>query len=79
MFEDGYPVIVDCIDHGRTHMQTELLDNPDLSREERVILRTEADPGVILLRLLGNLTEALEADDHEEDARLVSELRAMLE
>ena len=76
--EDGYPVIVDCFDHGRLHLLSTLLESPDLGREERSILRQTADPGTILVRLLNNLVASLDAAGREEDAKLVRRLRATL-
>lgn len=76
--EDGYPVIVDCFDHGRLHLLSTLLESPDLGREERAILKQTADPGTILLRLLNNLVSALNAAGRAEDAKLVRRLRATL-
>jgi hypothetical protein len=78
IYEDGYPIIIDCFDHGRLHLQSTLLENPDLNREERNILRQTADPGTVLLRLLNNLVAALEGGDRKDDARLVRKLRATL-
>lgn len=78
IFEDGYPIIVDCFDDGRLHLQSTLLENPDLERAERTILRQAVDPGTVLLRLLGNLVAALGAAERTEDALLVRRLRATL-
>jgi len=78
IFEDGYPIIIDCFDHGRLHLQSTLLENPDLGRAERSALRQCADPGTILLRLLNNLFAALEGADRPDDARLIRRLRATL-
>lgn len=76
--EDGYPVIVDCFDHGRLHLLSTLMENPDLGREERGVLRQTADPGVMLLRLLNNLVSALKAAGRADDAGLMARLRATL-
>ena len=78
IFEDGYPIIVDCFDQGRLHLQDTLLESPDLGRAERSSLRRAADPGTVLLRLLNNLVAALEATDRAEDALLIRKLRATL-
>lgn len=78
IYEDGYPIIIDCFDHGRLHLQSTLLESPDLGRAERTVLRQTADPGTILLRLLNNLVKALNEADRPEDARLVRKLRATL-
>jgi hypothetical protein len=78
IYEDGYPVIVDCFDRGRLHLQSTLLESPDLDRAERTALRQAADPGTVLLRLLNNMVAALEKAGRAEDARLVRKLRATL-
>lgn len=75
---DGYPVIVDCFDQGRQHLQSTLLENPDMGREERAVLRRTADPGTILLRVLEDLGDLLDEADREEDADLVRRLRETL-
>ena len=74
--EEGLPLIIDCFDHGRIHPQDHLLDHLDLSRVQRQVLRQNADPGTILLRLLNNLHEALERSGRAEDALLIQQLRA---
>ncbi len=79
IYEDGYPIIIDCFDHGRMHLQSTLLENPDLDRSDRTILRQATDPGTILIRLLNNLVTALEEDSRKEDASLIHKLRATLE
>ncbi len=76
--EDGYPLIIDCFDHGRVHLLSSLLESPDLGRAERNILRETADPGTILVRLFNNLVAALETAGRTEDVRLVRKLRATL-
>lgn len=76
--EDGYPVIVDCFDSGRLHLQASLLEDPDLGTAERKILRQSVGPGVVLLRLLNNLVAALVKDGRGADARLIRKLRASL-
>jgi regulator of sirC expression with transglutaminase-like and TPR domain len=79
-FEDGYPVIVDCFDRGRLHLQSTLLENADqLSHQQRVVLRQTADPGSILIRLMNNLSPALEHAGRTQDAKLIERLRATLE
>ncbi len=78
IFEDGYPVIIDCFDNGRLHLQSTLLESPDMGRAERAILRQAADPGTVLLRLLNNLVSALEKADRVDDARLIRKLRKTL-
>ncbi len=79
IFEDGYPVIIDCFDKGQLHVQFTLLESPDLSRTQRSVLRQSADPGAILLRLLNNLQQALEQAARDEDALLIKELQATLQ
>lgn len=79
IFEDGYPLIIDCYDQGRLHLQETLLESPELSRTQRALLRQSADPGTILLRLLNNLAESLEHAARDEDAQLIKQLRATLE
>ncbi len=77
--EDGYPVIVDCFDHGRRHLQSTLLESgSDLDSAQRKILRQSADPGTILMRILNNLMPALEHAGRQEDAALIDRLRATL-
>lgn len=78
IFEDGYPVIVDCFDRGQLHLQATLLENPELDRTQRHHLRLTADPGTILQRLLNNLHQALTKAGRTEDATLVSDLQATL-
>jgi regulator of sirC expression with transglutaminase-like and TPR domain len=79
IFEDGYPLIIDCYDHGRLHLQETLLESPELSRTQRALLRQSADPGTILLRLLNNLAESLEHAARDEDVALIRELQATLQ
>ena len=76
--EDGYPIVVDCFDGGRLHLQSTLQESPELSREERDQLRRAASTGTILLRLLNNLMAAREAAKRPEDASLVRELHGSL-
>jgi len=78
IYEDGYPIIIDCYDHGRIHLQATLLESPDLGRSERAILRQAADPGMVVLRLLNNLVSAFQKADRAADARLVRKLRNTL-
>jgi len=78
IFEDGYPVIVDCFDHGRMHLQDILLEDPEIGREEREVLRRTVDPGSVLMRLLKDLSRDLQEEHRDEDARLVRKLRASL-
>ncbi len=78
IFEDGMPLIVDCFDHGHLHLQNALMENPEINREQRAILRSAADPGNMLLRLLGNLGKALHDAGRVEDAELVAKLAGTL-
>lgn len=78
IYEDGYPIIIDCFDRGRLHLQATLLESPDLGSTERAILRQAADPGTVLLRLLNNLTAALQKAGRADDARLIRKLRNTL-
>jgi regulator of sirC expression with transglutaminase-like and TPR domain len=78
IYEEGYPIIIDCFDHGRMHLQSTLLENPDLDRAERQILRQSVDPGTILIRVLNNLIAALEGASRKEDVALIKKLRATL-
>lgn len=76
--EDGFPIIIDCFDNGRMHLQATLLEDPEIGRAERETLRQSADPGTVLLRLLNNLVAALEGDGRVEDGKLTRKLRASL-
>ncbi len=78
IFEDGFPMIIDCHDNGRLHLQDTLLQSPELNRAQRDFLRRSADPGAILQRLLNNLHGALEQAARDEDAALIAELQATL-
>ncbi|HVJ46287.1 MAG TPA: transglutaminase family protein [Luteolibacter sp.] len=79
IFEDGYPLIVDCFDNGRIHFQSSLLESgSELTRQQRSSLRESAGPGIILVRLLNNLVTALEHAGRKEDAELVSTLQKTL-
>lgn len=79
IFEDGYPFVIDCFDRGQVHLQSTLSESPELNRAQRNLLRQSADPGTILLRLLGNLYQALEQAGRSADAVLIKELQATLE
>jgi regulator of sirC expression with transglutaminase-like and TPR domain len=76
--EDGYPIIIDCFDNGQLHVQFTLLESPNLSRSQRNLIRESVDLGSILLRLLNNLSQALEKIGRTEDALLIKELQATL-
>ncbi len=78
IFQDGFPVIIDCFDKGRLHLQSTLLESgSDLSTGQKEQLRRTADPGTILLRLLNNLGKSLMETGRPEDAGLIGELRRM--
>lgn len=79
IFEDGYPLIIDCFDNGRIHFQSTLLESgSELTREQRSSLRESAGPGIILVRLLNNLVAAFEHAGRKEDAELISTLQKTL-
>lgn len=80
IFEDGYPLIVDCFDGGRIHSQ-EVLTAPtnDLSREQRQALKGSADLGTILLRVLNNMIDSFQRLEQAEDATLLTEMRDSME
>ena len=78
IFEEGYPIIIDCFDQGQLHLQSTLLENPELTRDERAILGQAVDPGRVLIRLLNNLVGALDAAKRKDDAALVRKLRETL-
>ncbi len=79
IFEDGLPLVIDCFARGELHLQSDLLENSQLNRVQRNLLRETVDPGTILLRLLNNLCQALEQAGRDEDVRLVQKLRTTLE
>ena len=75
IFDDGHPLIVDCFDHGRIHLQATLIENgTELTRQQRSTLRESAGPGTILMRLLNNLTSSLEHAGRKDDALLIETL-----
>jgi Transglutaminase-like superfamily len=78
IFEDGFPLIVDCFGDGQLHVQATLLEDPELNRLQRDHLRRSADPGTILVRLLNNLRQSLEKADRTEDSLLVEDLLVTL-
>ncbi len=78
IYQDGFPVIVDCYDGGKLHPQFTLLESPDLTRVQRAILRESVGPGTMLARLLNNLRQSLEKAGRVADARLIGELSATL-
>lgn len=79
IFEDGYPLIVDCFDEGRLHLQSTLTgDGNDLTRDQRIALENSADLGTILLRVLNNMIDAFQRLEQTEDALLIKELRDSL-
>jgi regulator of sirC expression with transglutaminase-like and TPR domain len=79
IFEEGCPLMIDCFDQGRLHLQETLLENPELTQIQRNILRQAVDPGAILLRLLNNLHQSFQKATCHEDAQLVMQLKATLE
>lgn len=78
IFEDGYPIIIDCFDRGQLHLQATLLESPDLSRSAKNIIQQAVDPGTVLMRLLNNLVAALDGVDRSDDAKLIRKLQATL-
>jgi len=77
--QEGYPLIVDCFDHGRRHLQSLLLESgSDLDASQRAYLRQTADPGTILVRMLNNLIPALEEAGRKQDSALIKRLRGTL-
>jgi hypothetical protein len=75
---EGFPVIIDCHDHGRQHLQSTLLESPDLDRAERAVLRQAAHPGRVMLRVLEGAASCLIEAGRDEDAALVRRLRKTL-
>lgn len=73
--EDGIPLIIDCFDQARPHLQMTLLESPDLTRTERAVIRQPMAPGAMLLMLMDKLTINLESRGRNEDAGLVRKLR----
>ena len=79
IFEEGFPLVIDCYNQGQLHLQDTLLENPGLGSARRNLLRQSADPGTMLLRLLNNLCQSLEQAGRADDARLIKDLQATLE
>ncbi len=79
IFEDGYPIVIDCFDGGQLHLQSTLLESPNLTRPQRNLIRESVGPGSILLRLLNNLQVAFEKAGRDKDAQLVKDLLGTLE
>lgn len=80
IFQEGYPLIIDCFDGGQIHLQDTLLEaESDLTRQQRALLRKSTDPGSILIRVLNNLAADLKTAGREQDSQLIQCLRAMLE
>ncbi|MGJ8644350.1 MAG: transglutaminase-like domain-containing protein [Luteolibacter sp.] len=74
--EDGYSLVVDCFDKGRTHSQQVLTDSSnELSPEQRQSLKRSSDLGMILIRILNNLVDSFGRLGRTEDALLVTEMR----
>ncbi len=78
IYREGFPIIVDCHDHGRQHLQSTLLESPDLKRGERAVLRQSAHPGQIMIRLLDDLLDEFEETGCGVDAALIRRLRQTL-
>jgi regulator of sirC expression with transglutaminase-like and TPR domain len=78
IFEDGYPIIIDCFDGGQLHLQSTLLESPQLNSTQRKLLGRSCDLGAILVRVLNNLHDSFEKLDQHEDAQLVKKLQATL-
>jgi regulator of sirC expression with transglutaminase-like and TPR domain len=78
IYEEGYPLIIDCFDNGQLHVEFTLLESPQLTKQQRQILRQSADPGTILLRLLANLVQAFQEEARDEDTRLIEQLQKTL-
>jgi len=77
--QDGYPVVIDCFDGGRLHLQSTLLENAEqLSKQQKIQLKQTAGPGTIIIRLLNNLSQSLKQADRQEDALLIQKLRMTL-
>jgi len=77
--KDGEPWIVDCFDQGKLHRQSDLLaGNSELTRQQKRLLESTADPGTILHRMLNNLIVALHRAGRAEDCALVRKLRETL-
>ncbi|MGA0845808.1 MAG: transglutaminase family protein [Luteolibacter sp.] len=74
IYEEGYPLIIDCFEKGSLHLQSTLLENPDLSREQRASAQATATTGAIICRVLRNLKLAMQKSDRLDDAQLVDEL-----
>lgn len=79
IFEDGLPYLVDCLNHGKIHLQSELVASGELTQAQRAMLIRSVDPGTILVRFVRDLESALEMAGRTEDARLIRQLRATLE
>lgn len=78
IYEEGYPLIVDCFDKAQLHYQATMLESPQLTRKQRQLLAETADLGGILLRLLSNLVQAFHEADQEEEAELIKQLQETL-
>ncbi len=76
IYEDGFPLVIDCFDRGRVHSQAALTDpGNDLNREQITALKSSADLGTILVRMLNNLIDCFQRLEQVDDAALVIELR----
>lgn len=80
VYEDSFPLVIDCFDKGRVHSQAVLTDpTNDLSREQRLAIQQTADLGTILLRILNNLVDAFQRLEQHQDAALIKEMRNSME
>lgn len=76
---EGEPWLVDCFDRGHLHMQAGVVANlPDITREQAAIIEETAGPGIMLARVLNNLTVALHRAGRPDDRLLIAELRQTL-
>jgi hypothetical protein len=78
IFKEGYPVVIDCFDHGRQHLEFTLMESPDLNRKQRECLRRTASLGEVMRRVLDDLAEGLDEWEHPDDATLIRRLRKTL-
>jgi len=79
IYQDGYPLIIDCFAGGQLHLQATLMEKEsDLTRQQRAQLRLAADPRSILVRILNNLVTAFRQSARDEDAKLIEQLRSPL-
>lgn len=77
-YDHGIPVIVDCYGNGQLHLQSTLLEDPQIRVEERKLIAQAADPGSALVIYMNELTATLTECGRAEDAQLVNQLRKSL-